>query len=409
MKKESIFFSISLIFFISFVLIIVSFIVLNHDIQNRDRHYVSRMNFEAAKILMRDYRKHHGVNQEIISELKKRGFEIIFDLYEINNLLDNKNFKKLHSFSTKGAKIVDYKLDKYYYMHIKSRHLEFILKNNNEIKNNQTLIAIIFIVILFSFIATYIATIRKLKPLKELQKKVKNFGEEEFDIECATDKKDEISLLANEFDASVKKLKKLKESRNIFIRNIMHELKTPIAKGRFLVELPQTGQNKEIMQKVFYRLESLIAEFASIEELISTKKNLDKKEYYLADIIDDAMDILMCEDDEVHQEYENIKINIDYKLFSIAVKNLLDNGIKYSSEKQVTIKTKQNSIIFENLGDRLKYPLENYFEPFFKGDNVKSNQSFGLGLYIVKHILDAHGYKLEYKYENGVSKFIIIF
>lgn len=409
MKKESIFFSISLIFFISFVLIIVSFIVLNHDIQNRDRHYVSRMNFEAAKILMRDYRKHHGVNQEVVSELKKRGFEIIFDLYEINNLLDNKNFKKLHSFSTKGAKIVDYKLDKYYYMHIKSRRLEFILKNNNEIKNNQTLIAIIFIVILFSFIATYIATIRKLKPLKELQKKVKNFGEEEFDIECATDKKDEISLLANEFDASVKKLKKLKESRNIFIRNIMHELKTPIAKGRFLVELPQTGQNKEIMQKVFYRLESLIAEFASIEELISTKKNLDKKEYYLADIIDDAMDILMCEDDEVHQEYENIKINIDYKLFSIAVKNLLDNGIKYSSEKQVIIKTKQNSIIFENLGDRLKYPLESYFEPFFKGDDVKSNQSFGLGLYIVKHILDAHGYKLEYKYENSTSKFIIIF
>ncbi|MDX9757272.1 MAG: ArsS family sensor histidine kinase, partial [Sulfurimonas sp.] len=222
-----------------------------------------------------------------------------------------------------------------------------------------------------------------------------------------TSNNDEISQLSNEFYKSAKKLKKLKESRNVFIRNIMHELKTPITKGKFLMQLPQTDQNVESMQKVFYRLESLINEFASIEELISTKKELEIKNYYLEDIIDNAVDILMCNDDEVIKEFENIKIDVDFNLFSIAVKNLLDNGVKYSKDKKIVIKNDADKLIFENEGIELSYPIENYFEPFFRGGDAKSNQSFGLGLYIVKHILDAHNLKLKYEYENNINRFII--
>lgn len=187
----------------------------------------------------------------------------------------------------------------------------------------------------------------------------------------------------------------------------MHELKTPIAKGKFLTQLPQTEQNIQSMQKVFYRLESLINEFASIEELISTKKELEKKSYFLEDIIDNAMDILMCDEDEVVKAFDNIKIDVDFNLFSIAVKNLLDNGIKYSKDKKVVVKADADMLMFESVGQKLSYELENYFEPFFKDDNSKSPQSFGLGLYIVKHILDAHSLHLKYEHEEGVNKFII--
>ena len=47
----------------------------------------------------------------------------------------------------------------------------------------------------------------------------------------------------------------------------MHELKTPITKGRFLTQLEQNPENNEKLKSVFNRLESLINEFASIEEL----------------------------------------------------------------------------------------------------------------------------------------------
>jgi len=405
-NKDSILFSITITFIISFLLITLSFMALYKSSQNRETYFASRINMDATRTFMRGY-KHEGMSQDLRDELLNMGFEVILDASKQEKILSNKDITDKHSYHKKGMRLVNFTLNDKNYIYIHSRYVDVILKNNQKIQNHNHIIATIFILILLSFIAFYITTIRKLKPLKTLQDKVKDFGKEEFDIECATAKKDEISLLANEFDASAKKLKKLKESRNIFIRNIMHELKTPITKGRFLVELPQTEQNKEMMQKVFYRLESLIAEFASIEELISSKKALEKKEYFLADVIDNAMDILMCEEDEVNQEYENIRLNVDFNLFCIAIKNLLDNGIKYSKEKTVTVKTQQNSIVFQNKGDRLAYPLESYFEPFFKGDNIKSNQSFGLGLYIVKHILDANGYELEYVYENGVNRFIV--
>ena len=158
------------------------------------------------------------------------------------------------------------------------------------------------------------------------------------------------------------------------------------------------------LKEVFNRLESLINEFASIEELISSK-TIEKKIYFLNDVIDNGKDILMVDEENVIEEHDNLKVEVNYKLFSIAIKNLIDNAIKYSTDNKVLIKTEGESIIFENNGKKLEYDLEKYYEPFFANEQ-KTNNSFGLGLYIVYNILKANSYKLEYKYENEKNIFI---
>ena len=60
------------------------------------------------------------------------------------------------------------------------------------------------------------------------------------------------------------------------------------------------------------QLELLINEFASIEELISSSKNIEKKFYFLDDVIDNAKDILMLEDEIILGTYDNKKLNINY-------------------------------------------------------------------------------------------------
>lgn len=406
MKKNSILFTINITFLISFILVTASFVAFYSFNKQKEKHLLRKKDIEISKIFINQY-KSGGITNELIDSMESFDYYVSKDESEIKNILTNKNkkIKKIKLKSLFVLRLVEIK-DKSFIL-IQTPYEEVMLSNKSSSNDNKITIFLVYMIIVLIFAFLYISIKNKLKPLNLLKDSVKGFGNENFDLNCFTSKSDEISELANEFYKSAKKLKKLKESRAVFIRNIMHELKTPITKGKFLIQLPQTNQNTQSMQKVFYRLESLINEFATIEELISTKKELQKKEYYLEDIVDNAVDILMCEDDEVVKEFENIKIEVDFNLFSIAVKNLLDNGIKYSKDKKVVVKNSADKLIFENKATELIYPLENYFEPFFRGKNEKLNESFGLGLYIVKHILDAHNLELKYEYEDGINRFII--
>ena len=412
MKKKSILFTVNLIFLISFIFATASFVLLHDYTQKQERRTFHKKSVNTSKIFTRKY-MYGGLNDELTGDIKSLGYSVTSNEKEINKILNSKKAKvrKLRSRKIEGKDIFHLKyivLEENLYIFIKAPDREIVLKDNSKLSSDTGIIVLVYFVIVLIFVFLYFSIINKLKPLKMLKERAKSFGDENFDLDISSVHNDEILQLANEFESSAKKLKRLKESRNIFIRNVMHELKTPITKGKILVHLPATEQNVESMQKVFYRLESLINEFADIEELISTKKDLDKKEYYLEDVIDNSMDILMCEEDEVVKEYESIKLKVDFNIFSIAVKNLLDNGIKYSTEKKITVKTEGEKIVFENTGAELPYSIEDYFEPFFRGDDVKSNQSFGLGLYIVKHILDAHNLKLQYERDNNTNRFIII-
>ena len=68
-----------------------------------------------------------------------------------------------------------------------------------------------------------------------------------------------------------------------------------------------------------------------------------------------------------------MKINVNFKLFAIVVKNLIDNALKYSKEKQIKILINKDSLVFSNKGEKLKYDLEKYYEPFFT-DNTKKRK-----------------------------------
>jgi two-component system, OmpR family, sensor kinase len=405
MNKSSIFFSISITFIALFVFIIISFGILYTGSQKREEFFNHKRALDISHSIKRELQRERAITQELAEYLESMDFVIVKDK---SSILKNRSIVTKWVEKRRKVTIKSFELNSKNYLYIHNPVIEILLLDKHESSNFRVLLFFLFLSILVGFILLYFNTIRKLKPLSTLQENIKNMGEEDFDTLCPTTKKDEISQLTNQFYKSSKKLKALKESRNIFIRNIMHELKTPITKGQFLTQLPSTDENQESMQKVFYRLESLINEFASIEELISTKHKVEKKEYLLSDIVDNASDLLMSSEDSINQEFSELRVNVDFKLFSIAVKNLMDNAIKYSTDKQVSIKTEGSSIVFENKGDKLQYPLEKYYEAFFKSENSNSNKSFGLGLYIVKHILDVNEFTLKYEYLEGVNRFIIL-
>jgi two-component system OmpR family sensor kinase len=403
MNKNSIIFSTTLNFLITSLLLIVSFIfLLSHENFKKNEQI-----FERYKPIIKMVSgKKFYFDKDFHKNLLDMNYELFESKEEIKNILSN-NKKMIFARSNKHNETFKiFEIDGKIYLFFEKFDTQILIKDlDSKNLTNSFYTIFVFVSLLVVITILYINTLKKLLPLKELKDKVINFGDEKFDFELLNSRsKDEVTLLANEFKKSAQKLKNIKESRNIFIRNIMHELKTPITKGKFLLQLEKSDENIEKLKMVFNRLESLINEFATIEELISQNRILEKKSYFLEDLLDNAKDILMIDDNCVKNSYENIKLNVNFKLFSIAIKNLIDNAIKYSNDKKVEVLTQNEDILFVNSGKKLEGDFEKYLEPFY---SKSSNESFGLGLYIVFNILKANGYNLLYKYEDGKNIFIV--
>ena len=403
MNKNSIIFSTTLNFLITSLLLIISFIfLLSHENFKKNEQI-----FERYKPIIKMVSgKKFYFDKDFHKNLLDMNYELFESKEEIKNILSN-NKKMIFARSNKHNETFKiFEIDGKIYLFFEKFDTQILIKDlDSQNLTNSFYTIFVFVSLLIVITILYINTLKKLLPLKELKDKVINFGDEKFDFELSnSSSKDEVTLLANEFKKSAQKLKNIKESRNIFIRNIMHELKTPITKGKFLLQLEKSDENIEKLKMVFNRLESLINEFATIEELISQNRVLEKKSYFLEDLLDNAKDILMIDDNCVKNSYENIKLNVNFKLFSIAIKNLIDNAIKYSNDKKVEVLTQNEDILFVNSGKKLEGDFEKYLEPFY---SKSSNESFGLGLYIVFNILKANGYNLLYKYEDSKNIFTI--
>jgi two-component system OmpR family sensor kinase len=149
----------------------------------------------------------------------------------------------------------------------------------------------------------------------------------------------------------------------------------------------------------------MLNEFTAIEQISVDGSHLKKRSYRVIDIIDEAIDISMVDLKNIEATVENdFNIEVDFKLFSIAIKNMIDNAIKYSQDSRSHIFADQNSIDFLSKGTKLPHTISYYTEPFTQGEHNNSS-SFGLGLYIVDSIVKAHDMKLSYEYKNGYNIF----
>ena len=122
------------------------------------------------------------------------------------------------------------------------------------------------------------------------------------------------------------------------------------------------------------------------------------------EILKEALGIAMIEPGCVTLENPlGLSLNVDLKLFCVAVKNLIDNAVKYAADGKILIRLDAQTMDFITLGEPLQKDFSYYKEAFVKGTNAK--QSFGLGLYIVDNIAKAHGLKFTYRRQDELNIF----
>ena len=296
--------------------------------------------------------------------------------------------------------------DKHHYLKIEHLDELKLLMDKEFQPYRYEVIKAVFAVVAVILLAAYIFVIYKIKPLRKLKRQIVKFANGELDgVQNVGNGKDEISEVSEAFYGAVCQIKALNDSRHLFLRNIMHELKTPITKGLIAAQMIEKSKNQERLISVFHKLENLINELAAIEQITSKIGLTNKTPCLMRDLIDEAIDIAMVEKEHVGiSELDEVRVMVDFKLFSVAIKNMIDNGIKYSTDKHVNIMVSKDHMKFITQGEKLKNDLDFYIQPFIKGEDAQ--KSFGLGLYIVSNILEAHGLKFGYEYKNGMNVFI---
>ncbi|WP_096999603.1 sensor histidine kinase [Persephonella hydrogeniphila] len=219
-----------------------------------------------------------------------------------------------------------------------------------------------------------------------------------------------------------------KQAKKDFVSNVSHELKTPITVLKGVVETVEKEEDinviKDFLKKAKKRIQqmdSLINDLLILAKLESKEEKIQKKKIKLKALINQTFEDLQHIASEKNITLKNnissnFTVPVDEKKFSILLKNLIENAIKYNKQNgivEINVKKSENyaeiSVVDTGIGIP-KDSLPLIFERFYRVDKSRSRNvgGTGLGLSIVKHITEAHNGKVEVKSEVGKgSEFIV--
>lgn len=206
---------------------------------------------------------------------------------------------------------------------------------------------------------------------------------------------------------------KLAQKKADFVSNVSHEIRTPLAlinmfAETLLMDRVRTEEKKKeyygIITKEVSRLTNMINRILSFSKIEASKRTYDKRQLDLNEVVKDVFNTYSYHlenngfQNELNCHVERLLVNADPEAMTEVLVNLIDNAMKYSlEEKHVTIKTglkgQRAFVAVTDHGMGIpKNQLDKLFEKFYRVPNgdVHDTKGSGLGLTIVKHIMDAH-------------------
>ena len=395
MKNISVTSFIHTIFILALLVVTLTFYILFSSTQEqRNIQRILRYKSITNSFLLQENLPKNG--SKVKKLLKKQSLKVI-PFSSVEKSIEKSGDTRLDANSIYGRVRV-FKVKDSYYIYIERADYNLMLKDEHTIDYTTQLIFTIAVVLLLLILVLYIMLIKKLQPLQRLHKQIEQFASGDLNVKITYEGDDEIAKIAKSFDKAIKYIKQLISSKNLFMRNIMHELKTPITTSRIVADTVEDDMAKGILIRSFDRMNELIEDLAQIERITMYSFTPRKQNWLLSAIFEETEKMLLK--DKKHYKFnfvDNI-IYTDRALLALVLKNLIDNAIKYSNDSFATVDVVGNKIMVKSKGEKLKEDLSYYIEPFSQEE--KRSAGFGLGLYIVANINEKLDYKFRYRYNK---------
>lgn len=279
------------------------------------------------------------------------------------------------------------------------------------------------ITIAISSIVVYLFTYGFTKPLREMSKVTKSYANGDFSKRVSVNEYDEFGELAEGLNSMAKALAALESSRRSFVANVSHELKTPMTTISGFIDgildgtIPPEKQDYylTIVSSEVKRLSRLVVSMLNMSKIEAGQLNLKIERF---DISKMTFNILVTFEQSIEKHNINIEgldkiksifINADEDLIHQVIYNLIDNAVKFTDDGgsiYVSIIEENQKVIagIRNTGEGIPTDeIGKVFERFYKVDKSRSEdvKGAGLGLYLVKKIIELHGGQIAAHSKEG--------
>ncbi len=270
-----------------------------------------------------------------------------------------------------------------------------------------------FISIIFTLIFTIFFSKKLTNDIKKLSKTAEDISNLKFPKEIIIKRDDELGDLSLSLNNMANKLESSITNLRAFVSNASHELKTPISVlSSYAQALVSKNVNSPEQIQLYHNtilkttteMQNLVEKLLTLSKITSLNYGLLKEKTSITKIIDESIEkyefIELQKDIEIYKDIPNVISYCDPSLIKIAIENIIQNALKYSlPNTQFKILYVDNTFKFVNTyevtNDKVLISKDHneFFQPFFRGENSYNNDGTGLGLSIVKQILELHNLK----------------
>ena len=257
----------------------------------------------------------------------------------------------------------------------------------------------LFLCAAIASLGAVVAIHRAIRPLQKLNQAIRQVARGNFDVHVDFESRDEMGVVVRNFNWMVGELRNIEYLRKDFVSSVSHEFKTPIAAIQGSVKLLTSAPYGKLSEEKFQKYTRLISD--ETDRMASLSSNLLR---------------LSRLENQWHARHIDLDIQLDRadyrgdeELVQQLWLNLLSNAIKFTGEGgNISVKLRRvvGGLRVEIADDGIGMSPETQqriFEKFYQGDGSHSREGNGLGLSIVKRILDLHGGAIKYESAPGAG------
>ena len=301
----------------------------------------------------------------------------------------------------------------YSYVYVIGRPFRNSLQREGH-RHQRSFLLVSFIVV--TLFILFLLIRRSLRPIKDLERGIRQIGGG--NLECPIDppKSTEFRQLAQGINDMAGEIKSMLEGKREMLLAISHELRSPITRARVNLALMPDSDMKQALMNDCKEMELLIEQILESERLNQKHVVLNKTQFDLVILIHEVIDQFFTGDD-IHFKGTSQPVMADRGRLTLLIKNLLDNAIKYSSDNapspEVSIIETDDSVVLKvkDHGEGMATEeLEKVTEAFYRIDRARARNTggVGLGLYLCRLIVEAHGGEISFDSKPGKGTMVIV-